>query len=416
MKKLTQETDRITEADHDLWKNEDIDYKDIVGHLRGDQEFNGPLEKRKCTNVGFLIFFIISNCLLITSAVFIFLSGNPSSLTKGYDIRGRVCGIKELENKKFMLYPNSTTLDWSLCVESCPYYYYANYYCIYDRYNPSVTYPEWGCYDAYQTTAFGFYCLPIESKPREAVLNYLQETMQVFKRSSGDLLLSWDLIMFGCLFSIILGFSYLFLFRKAKIIKWVVLLSIWGVGGLLSFLVYLLLEASNRSYSQLCDNYGPSVPQYCDHSTQNVYLACAYAVGVLGGLYIYRVIGKYKEFSVGIEMIELTCKPLHVIKELLLFPFIQIFVGLGFLLLLAMLLVWTISAGSLKKINSPNVPGGVAYKIEYTALQDYILLYNIALAIWWINFLTDLGDYVLAGGVATWYFSRQKSILYVFFT
>ena len=112
-------------------------------------------------------------------------------------------------------------------------------------------------------------------------------------------------------------------------------------------------------------------------------------------------------------MIELTCKPLHAIRELLLFPFIQIIVGLGFLLLLAMLLLWTMSSSRINKVLSQNVPGGVAYKIEYTALEKYILVYNVFMAFWWINFLVDLGSFVLAGAVSTWYFSRQKSNLYV---
>jgi hypothetical protein len=239
--------------------------------------------------------------------------------------------------------------------------------------------------------------------------------MQILKRSSGDLLLAWDLILVGSLLSTVLGFSYLFLFRKANVIKWVIICSIFAVGLLLSFLVYLLIQAADRSYNQICGNYGPAVPKYCDNSAQQFFIGWAYAVGILGGFYIYRVIGKYKEFSVGIQMIELTCKPLHVIKELLVFPFIQIFIGSGVLTLLTMLLLWTMSTGNIQKIMSPNIPGGQGFKIQYTALQDYILVYNALMAIWWMSFLADLGDVVLAGGVATWYFSRQKSVLYVFY-
>jgi Plasma-membrane choline transporter len=413
MIKIDSQTYRATEADHDTWKPEVIDYKDEVGHMRGDEDFNGPTEKRKCTNVSYFILFIICNCGLIASTVYIFLNGDPNKLTKGYDLRAHICGINELKNKKFMLYPNPNTLDWSLCVEACPYYYYQNYYCIYDSQNPNLYYPEWGCWDAYTTTAYGFYCIPTQESSRKQVLNYLGGTMQILKRSSGDLLLAWDTIVTGVVLSTVLGFCYLFLFRKAKVIKWVIIATIYLVAILEGFLVFLLVKAGLRSKNQLCGDYGPSVPSYCDNSTEWFYYGCAYVVGFLGLLYIVRVVGKYKDFGLGISMIELTCKPLHVIKELMIFPFIQIGIGLGFLLLLSMLLLWTMGTSNKVKIRSVDIPGGQGYKLEYSTLGALIIVYNALMAMWWGNFLVDFGDFVLAGGVSTWYFSRQKSVLYV---
>ena len=413
MKTQRAETEGFSETDQQTIKSNDLDYRDIQGHMRGYEEFNGPVLKRKCTNPGFLFLFIFGNCALAGMSVYTFLNGDPSRLTKGYDIRGDICGIGQLDSKKFMYFPNDTTTDWSLCVEACPYYYYESYYCIYDKENPDKEFIEWGCWDAYQTTAYGFYCLPTKKSSRIKVLNFLSDSMQVLKRSSGDLLLSWDLMALGVLSSTVFGFSYLFLFKKARIIKWVVILSIPALAGLFIFLTYLLIYAANRSLDQLCGDYGPAQPEYCDHKAEKVYLAFSYIVIICGGYYVYHVVSKYKDFNIGIQMIELTCKPLHAIRELLLFPFIQIIVGVGFLLLLAMLLLWTMSSSRINKFLSHNVPGGVAYKIEYTALEKYILVYNVLMAFWWINFLVDLGSFVLAGAVSTWYFSRQKSNLYV---
>lgn len=413
MNKVGIETDRITEPENTIVKIDDVDYKDIIGHMRGDQDFNGPLTTRKCTNTFFLIFFILCNCGLIACTVYIFLKGNPKSLTKGYDLRGNVCGLNELSSKRFMLFPNQTTLDWSLCVEACPYYYYKNYYCLYDGNNTEKYYPEWGCWDAYSTTAIGFYCVPTSKEPRKEVLSFLAESMQVLKQSSGDLLLVWDLILIGSIFSTLTGFFLLFLFRKAKVIKWIVIGSIGFLAVVMAFFVFLLVYASQRSFDLICGNYGPAMPEYCDHSSEYFYIGISYAVGVLGAIYIYKVIGKYKDFGIGIEMIELTCKPLHVIRELLLFPFIQIFIGTAVLLLLLMLVLWTMSSASVQEIQSENIPGGKAYIIAFTVLEKYILIFNTLMALWWINFVVDLGDFVLAGGVATWYFSRQKDVLYV---
>jgi len=407
------DTDGITEPDPEIQKNEDIDYKDLMGHMRGDQDFNGPVENRKCTNLPYLIIFLIGNCLLAGLSIYIFLNGDPARLSKGFDIRGKVCGIDSLSKKRFMYFPNQTTTDWSLCIEACPYYYYESYYCIYDKDDPYKYYVEWGCWDAYQTTVYGFYCIPTDSTNRKKVLNFLNQPMQVIKRSSGDLVLAWDLILFGSSISIIVGFTYLFLFKKAKIIRWVIITSIVLVACLFILLVYLLMFAAGRSVDQLCGDYGPSHPEYCERTSQKLYFGTSIAVLIIGALYIYKILTKYKDFPVGIQMIELTCKPLHVIKELLFFPFIQIIVGLGLLMLLILLILWTMSAAVIQKIKSDSIPGGVGYKVEYTTLETYILMYNVLMAAWWINFLVDIGCYVLAGGVATWYYSRQKSNLYV---
>ena len=39
--------------------NLDIDYEDAIGHLHGDSEFSGPITKRRCTDVSFLIFLLV---------------------------------------------------------------------------------------------------------------------------------------------------------------------------------------------------------------------------------------------------------------------------------------------------------------------------------------------------------------------
>ena len=72
------DSDRTTPS-HNL----DIDYEDAIGHLHGDSEFSGPVSKRSCTDVLFLIIFIISNLCLIGISTYIILKGDPSRLSKG---------------------------------------------------------------------------------------------------------------------------------------------------------------------------------------------------------------------------------------------------------------------------------------------------------------------------------------------
>ena len=98
-------------------------------------------------------------------------------------------------------------------------------------------------------------------------------------------------------------------------------------------------------------------------------------------VYIVRILKKYPTFQIGINMIELTSKPLRVMKELAIFPIIQIVIGSGVLLLLALLIGWNLSTVTKKKIFSSYVPGGQAFVLEYTELEKYMLAYNAFMSI-----------------------------------
>jgi hypothetical protein len=142
-------------------------------------------------------------------------------------------------------------------------------------------------------------------------------------------------------------------------------------------------------------------------------LILSIACGVFLFIYLYEIIKKYESFNIGIQMIGLTSRPLSVMKELALFPIVQIFVGSGILLLLALLIGWNMSTYSKVQVESEYVPGNKSFVLEYTALEKWMLGYNAFMSIWWCIFLVDLGKFVMSGGVSTWYFSRQKSVLYV---
>lgn len=389
-----------------------VEYEDVAEHLHGDAEFSGPTANRKCTNLSFLISFITLNIGLIAIAIYILIKGDPKRLSKGYDFRGDTCGVGNLENKKFMFYPNSTNLDWSLCIESCPYYYFDNYYCLYSNENPNKYYPEWGCHDAYETTSYGFFCIPAH-KGREKVFIHLSEAMQIIQKASGDLYQSWDVLFISYIISMIVGLLYLFLLRIAQISKHLILWTIYILITLALFLIFLFYSTGKKALEQSCGHYGPVNPGFCETSTYNFYLSLSIFTGLLLLIYIYEIIKKYESFNIGVQMISLTSKPLRVMKELAIFPIVQIFIGSGIMLLLVLLIGWNMSTYSKVEINSIYVPGEKSFVLKYTSLEKWMLAYNAFMSLWWCFFLVDLGKFVMSGGVSTWYFSRQKSVLYV---
>ena len=111
--KIKKKIDSIgtTENEKDVNIDLDVEYENKIGNLYGDNEFSGPIQNRKCTNVYFLMIFLMLNLCLIGTATYTFISGNPNYLTKGNDLRGHICGFDYLSQKRFMFFPNSTNTD-----------------------------------------------------------------------------------------------------------------------------------------------------------------------------------------------------------------------------------------------------------------------------------------------------------------
>lgn len=92
-------------------------------HLRGDDHFMGPSDDRKCTNILFLSLFLALSGLFVASSAYSITEGDVGRLYRGFDFRSEICGLGDLSHKRFMLYPDPSSLTWTLCVKSCPYYY-----------------------------------------------------------------------------------------------------------------------------------------------------------------------------------------------------------------------------------------------------------------------------------------------------
>lgn len=194
----------------DIWEDYDENHP-ANAYLRGDETFTGPVKKRRCTDIGFLIIFIVINLGLVYLSFVVINEGAPERLSRGYDFRGEVCGQGGLKNLPYMYWPDPYTLDFSLCIEQCPKYYIRDYYCVYDT--DHITLLEDWCWDTVESTTYGYYCIPIFDKARRTVLAYLYETMQLFKRSVGDMTIAWDSILIGMGLSIGVAFTFLMFFR-----------------------------------------------------------------------------------------------------------------------------------------------------------------------------------------------------------
>ena len=169
--------------------------------------------------------------------------------------------------------------------------------------------------------------------------------------------------------------------RITKFVRCLVIGSVYCLLILTGGFIYLLYAAGKRSLSQTCSSYGPVSPNYCDSSTYIFYLVLSLIVAFFLVIYLYRIMKRISSFEIGIILIEITSKPLWVMKELTLFPLLQIIIGSGILLLLLILICFNMSSYSPRKINSIYIPGNSAYILEYSALEKYILVYNAIMSL-----------------------------------
>lgn len=194
----------------EIWEDYDENHP-ANSYLRGDETFTGPVKKRKCTDVAFLIIFILINLGLVYLSYTVVNEGAPIRLSRGYDFRGAVCGQGDLSKIPYMYWPDPLETDFSLCIEACPEYYIRDYYCVYE--NDHVTLLTDWCWDSIESTTYGFYCIPIFDQYRRSVITYLFDTMQLLKRSIGDLTLAWDPVIAGMATSVAVAFTFLMFFR-----------------------------------------------------------------------------------------------------------------------------------------------------------------------------------------------------------
>lgn len=383
--------------------------------LKPPDKFSGPVLQRKCNDSYILLVFCALNAVFILVCILGYVEGDTNRLSYGFDFRAEVCGTDDLSDRKFTYYPDRNDLNWSLCISACPYYYIENYYCLYSHDTKEIS-AEWGCWDSYETTPFGFFCVAVEWDPRKEGLEKLSEPVSVLKRSVGDVILAWDCIFIGVCVSLAVGIAVVLMFRSAR----TSILCFYICGSLTiilyMILVWLLVEAGNRSHRILCGEYGNLRPEYCDRSSEVFYYSIAVGAGVLAVVLLLRLLKHSRNLGIGISMIQQATKPVYALTGNIRFSLILFGFGSGFAIVLSLIICSILSIGSIVEEAVDAIPGGRGKQIQYTAEHYWMLYLSCFMIFWWLNLLNHLTDFIISGSVAIWYFSRQKGSLYVLFT
>ena len=95
-------TMNMTEPSHREVKAKDELFNTTI---MGDENFQGPVGNRNCTDFFWLIIFITANIVFVSAAIFIFMEGDIERVLHGADFRGELCGIDDLSDKEYLFWP-----------------------------------------------------------------------------------------------------------------------------------------------------------------------------------------------------------------------------------------------------------------------------------------------------------------------
>lgn len=337
----------------------------------------------------------------------------------GYDFRAEVCGVDGLVDKRFMYFPVADNLNFPLCVSACPYYYVRDFYCIY---SPDYTtcMQDYEAYSTIETTTIGYYCVPGDSPARDNVLSRLYSPMWLLKRAAGEVKMAWSVILLGAILAVIVGIAHLALFRNPRTVKPLMIVSVLLSVGLLGVLAYFLYEnyekvRTKQAYSLLCDAYGPVQPSNCLlKGSQAYYVLCG--LTSLAALWVsFRLYMDRSHLRISLGLLSITGRPLHSMSQFLLYPICHLISGLCVFTALITLYILTLGLQTIVTKQDESSPGGKSRVLEFKWTEEVLFVFICVMCALWIGFLSSLYRFVLSFAVATWYFCREKSQLYVNF-
>eukprot|EP00744_Colponema_vietnamica_P001108 GILI01001874.1.p2 GENE.GILI01001874.1~~GILI01001874.1.p2 ORF type:complete len:612 (+),score=211.84 GILI01001874.1:159-1838(+) len=320
-----------------------------------------------------------------------FEKGDYRRLTRGFDYKGRLCGVDAgVENKRYLYFPNILAPSVGVCLSSCPAKNCTESYTLPDN----VTYP---CYRT--KTVLNRFCFP-KNEDDAAKLEESQTKKQVLA-AVGDISDSWEVIL-GCAFvSLALGFTFMVLVRC--------------MGGILTFLLILGTLAGliilgiflYKKYKAIMDD--PELSKTSADDAQ-VLLGLSITAFVVAGIFFIVVVALRNRIRLAVTLVQATCRAIFAMPGLVFQPFVSfIFITLYIAYWVAVL-IWLLSAGNVQPTTT--TIKGVTIQIKTISWDDTLkgmFWYHLFGLFWTVEFLIAIFHFVIAGSVVCWYFTKPVS-------
>ncbi|KAJ3444975.1 ctl-like protein [Anaeramoeba flamelloides] len=411
-------------------------YGDLDSPFEYVEDFEVPVQDRKCKDIFWLFLFILFWIGMVIVAIFGFVQGEPKRLYYPSDYRGNVCGYDntKLERHLTKNYPNLTKEIDHLLTDLTESHYcffpaedYTKEYCIQDcpkqgdinnlketcdRALPNYLNKFKFC--PYKSTPYLRRCFPqkdeeinnnsnstsseTEDRIVESVndLGYITQIM-------ADLVQGWYIILTSIFIAVILSFVWLYTMRKfVTFMVWFTItlyLIIIIVGAIYCLLQYQQLQKKSDDLE---------IGNTQRNST--LFLVFFIIFDIFFLLSLILLIYIRKRIKLVIAILHEASRALSDMKGVLFFPFVVF-------LLIVLLFVWWVpvmtflmSAGTARLVFDDD---DAVYKLDYENSRSVngAGIYHFFGLIWSIAFILALSQGTIAGAIATWYWTRDKNNL-----
>ncbi|KAJ1528839.1 hypothetical protein ONE63_007213 [Megalurothrips usitatus] len=363
------------------------------GRKGSGSNFHGPVKKRSCTDVIFLILFGAFILVLVGLLGYCVYHGDLYRIINGYDKCGNVCGRKnkpdpafscsgvDKSNDKYLLITeagraivNPKKVERK-CVASCDsepgYHKFLN-----------------RCIPGTNDTVNTFFS-------KTGLKDFLQEV-------SEDLHLCWQEILYLCLIAFVLSIVLLFLFRYVvAFVVWIVLIGVVVVsvfGTIYLWVRYKMVRDEQKAQP----NYSQS-----DIGLRKHYSLLAYAIvaTITTVIIMLVVLVMRKRIALVVQLFREAGKavasmPVLLLQPILTFACLAVVVALWFHFTL-----WIETSGFL----TASSPDNNYYKKD--TVTKVTRWYNLFAMFWFTQFVVSCQHMVIAGAVTAWFFTRNKDHL-----
>ena len=376
------------------------------------EDFEGIVKQRKKTDKYYIIPIAIFFLILIIRLIFILSQSNPKKLAYGLDFRTEFCGLSHLSQKKYVyfIHPN-VDINLKICIKKCPEATNKEI-CLYRRDGINYHTEKRFCYSTIQSRAKGRFCIPVETKTRHTVENYLNRFNNGIGFFIGDVYLSWDYIFIGFILALIFSQIFSFFFQYGKFLFFFLLFSIlafpvffFGVSIIfyLEYINIIELYCFNQIVSNLCIGYYGKI-------FYGLFIFF-FVLAILSLLTIFCFISKIYRT---IKFIKNCCNVFKTTLKLknlyLVFNFfIMIFCIFSFFFIL-----YLFSSGQSEIIDAKKVDGNKVKKYIFSTRK--ILFFDLIIIFLFFRFINDLNKICTCFIITDWYFTRKKKSLNFSFT
>jgi len=390
----------------------------------------GPMQKRSCHDVLFLGLFIGFWIGMFYVAAKGVQFGNPERFIYGVDYYGNVCGTNNvargvIPKDKAMDFTDSRYLYFmqseidpqqrgyiDICVPACPNATHIiptsvdEVLCPYNT-TASVDFNT-TCRGTLQSTSLFHRCIPTaivnitEDTAREVIkiLNFQQAadySLKVF----GTLIRAWQYIAVSAAGALVLSFVWLFLLsRFAGVLVYATIVGVHVVLAVLCYLVYSEMKILEDDYTTLPIYLRLASQEDTVKALKGVFIALVIVLVII----FLGVLCMWQRIGIAVGIIKEASKAMINIPTILLVP-----IGIG-LSIIPLAVYWFWIGAYLGTTGQPMYDSNGDFQgYETSGVWIRMQLYHFFGGLWTLAFLHAVGECVIAGAIASYYWVHDKS-------